>query len=73
MVNWLIDEGKATQEKIDELDKQSKDTAKAAIKFAEESPDLPMNEMYTDVYANPFKYYKKGDLPAIITNGNSGE
>jgi len=73
MVNWLIDEGKATQEQMDDLDKQAKDAAKQAIKYAEDSPELPLDEMYTDVYVNPFKYYKKGDLPAIITNGNSGE
>ena len=73
LVNQLIEEGKATQEQIDELDTRAKDTAKEAVKFAENSPDLPLDEMFTDVYANPFGPYKLGDLPAIITNDNSGE
>jgi len=73
LVNTLIEDGRATQEQIDELDNQAKEAAKEAVKFAEASPDLPMDEMYTDVYVNTFGPYKTGEPPAIITNNNSGE
>jgi pyruvate dehydrogenase E1 component alpha subunit len=61
LVNHLIEHDLATQEQIDELDKQAKQTAKDAVKFAEESPDLPIEELYTDVYVNVFGPYKKGE------------
>jgi len=73
LVNRLIEEEKTTQEQCDELDNQAKEAVKAAIQFAEDSPEMPTEEMYTDVYANPFGPYKKGGLPNIITNENSGE
>ncbi|MEM7626887.1 MAG: thiamine pyrophosphate-dependent enzyme [Planctomycetota bacterium] len=58
---WLIDHQKATQDKLDELDNQAKQASKEAIKFAEESPDMPIEELYTDVYVNVFGPYKKGE------------
>ncbi len=73
LVNTLIEGRLATQEQIDELDNKAKELSRDAVKFAESSPDLPLDEMYTDVYVNTFGPYKTGELPAIITNGNSGE
>lgn len=61
LVNWLIEHDKATQEQITELDNAAKEASKAAIKFAEESPDLGSDELYTDVYVNVFGPYKKGE------------
>lgn len=61
LVNWLIEHKKATQEQITELDNTAKETSKAAIKFAEESPDMPIEELFTDVYVNTFGPYKKGE------------
>jgi pyruvate dehydrogenase E1 component alpha subunit len=66
LVEHLIDNGLATQEEIDALDKQAKASAAEAIKYANESPDTPIEEMYTDVYINPFPPYIKGDLPQIL-------
>jgi hypothetical protein len=34
---------------------------------------MPVEEMHTDVYANPFGKYVKGGLPNIVTNENNGE
>ncbi len=73
LVNHLIESGKATQEQCTELDNKAKQVSKEAVKFAEESPEMPVEEMFTDVYANPFGPYVKGGLPNIITNENSGE
>ncbi len=61
LVNYLIEEKLATQEQIDELDTKAKEAAKEAVKFAEESPDLGKDELYTDVYVNVFGPYKKGE------------
>ncbi|MEM8737752.1 MAG: thiamine pyrophosphate-dependent enzyme [Planctomycetota bacterium] len=61
LVNWLIEHDQATQEQIDKLDAQAKEASKAAIKFAEESPELGIDELYTDVYVNVFGPYKQGE------------
>ncbi|MEM6259493.1 MAG: thiamine pyrophosphate-dependent enzyme, partial [Planctomycetota bacterium] len=73
LVNQLIDAGKATQDQCTELDKKAKQASKEAVDHAEAAPDMPFEEMFTDVYANPFGPYLKGGLPNIITNENSGE
>ena len=62
LVNWLIEHDKATQDRVDELDNKAKEVAKEAIKFAEESEDLGVDELFTDVYVNPFGKYKKGEI-----------
>ncbi len=61
LVQHLIEHGVATQEQIDEIDAEAKQLAKDAVKFANESPDTPIEEMYTDVYAEPFGPFKLGE------------
>jgi len=46
----LTREGKLTNEKFDELDKKAKDTALAAVKFAEQSPEPPLEKLYDYTY-----------------------
>ncbi|MEX2212819.1 MAG: pyruvate dehydrogenase (acetyl-transferring) E1 component subunit alpha [Phycisphaeraceae bacterium] len=62
----LIDKGLATQEQIDELDERAKKLAIEAVEFANESPDTPVEELYTDVYSQPYGPYKKGELPEML-------
>jgi pyruvate dehydrogenase E1 component alpha subunit len=66
MVNRMIERGQATQEQIDALDDEAKRLALDSVKFADESPDTPIEEMYTDVYSEPFPPYVKGDLPQML-------
>jgi pyruvate dehydrogenase E1 component alpha subunit len=73
LVNQLIESGKATQDECDAMDKRAKQASQDAVKFAKDSPEMPVDEMFTDVYANPFGPYEKGGMPNIVTNGNSGE
>lgn len=61
LVNQLIDKNLTNQDKIDELDKKAKKVAQDAVKFAEESPDLGKDEMFTDIYQNPYGPFKKGE------------
>src|SRR3954468_24347296 len=42
----LTREGKLTNERFDEMDKNAKETALASVKFAEESPEPPLEELY---------------------------
>ncbi|MEM6552172.1 MAG: thiamine pyrophosphate-dependent enzyme [Planctomycetota bacterium] len=70
LVRHLIDNSLADQNEIDELDKKAKAVSLDSIKFAESSPDLPESEMFTDVYANPYGPYLKGELPDVVTNPN---
>ncbi len=66
LVNYLIKQQLADQNQIEELDRRAKKTAQAAVQFANESPDLESDEMYTDVYQNPFAPFKQGrPLPPI--------
>jgi pyruvate dehydrogenase E1 component subunit alpha len=51
----LTREGKLTNEQFDQLDKRAKETVMAAIKFAEESPDPPLEKLYDYTYANGAK------------------
>src|SRR3712207_1054838 len=48
----LTREGKLTNEQFDELDKKAKDAAMASVKFAEESPEPPLEDLYKYTYVN---------------------
>jgi pyruvate dehydrogenase E1 component alpha subunit len=48
----LTREGKLTNEQFDHLDKRAKQTVLDAVKFAEESPQLPVEKLYDYVYFN---------------------
>ena len=51
----LMHHGLATEEELDEMDKKAKVIAKESVKFAEQSDDTPYDELYTDVYSEPFE------------------
>src|SRR5438094_806716 len=46
----LTREGKLTNEQFDQLDKRAKETVLTAVKFAEQSPELPVEKLYDYVY-----------------------
>jgi TPP-dependent pyruvate/acetoin dehydrogenase alpha subunit len=48
----LTREGKLTNEQFDLLDKQAKETVLAAVKFAEKSPQPPLDTLYDYTYAD---------------------
>ena len=48
----LTREGKLTNEQFDQLDKRAKKIALDSVKFAEESPDPPLEKLYDYTYAN---------------------
>ena len=48
----LTREGKLTNERFDRLDKEAKETALASVKFAEESPEPPIEKLYDYTYVN---------------------
>jgi pyruvate dehydrogenase E1 component alpha subunit len=48
----LTREGNLTNEQFDEIDKQAKETVLEAVRFAEKSPDPPLEKLYDYVYAN---------------------
>src|SRR5207244_8298386 len=51
----LTREGKLTNEQFDQLDKRAKETVMAAVKFAEESPELPVEKVYDYAYLHGAK------------------
>src|SRR6201993_119077 len=48
----LTREGKLTHEDFEQLDKRAKETVLAAVKFAEKSPQPPLDTLYDYTYAN---------------------
>jgi TPP-dependent pyruvate/acetoin dehydrogenase alpha subunit len=48
----LTREEKLTHEQFDRLDKEAKEIALASVKFAEESPEPPLEKLYDYTYAN---------------------
>jgi pyruvate dehydrogenase E1 component alpha subunit len=66
LVNHLIERGLSTQEQIDKLDADAKQQAVDSVKYADQSPDLGVEELYTDVYAMPYGPYKAGELPMML-------
>jgi pyruvate dehydrogenase E1 component alpha subunit len=48
----LTREGKLTNEQFDKIDKQAKDTALASVKFAEKSPEPPLEDLFKYTYAD---------------------
>jgi TPP-dependent pyruvate/acetoin dehydrogenase alpha subunit len=44
-----------SNEQFDQLDKQAKQTVLDSVKFAEQSPQLPVDELYNYVYFNGAK------------------
>ena len=48
----LTREGKLTNEEFDKMDKRAKEMALASVKFAEKSPEPPLEKLYDYTYAN---------------------
>jgi pyruvate dehydrogenase E1 component alpha subunit len=69
LVNHLIDRGMAGQEEIDALDAEAKEAALDAVKFASESPETPVEELFTDVYSQPYPPYEVGEPPELMGAG----
>jgi len=61
----LTREGKLTNEKFDELDKEAKQIALESVKFAEQSDEPPLEKLYDYTYAN-------GQVGAIDHNRPKG-
>jgi pyruvate dehydrogenase E1 component alpha subunit len=47
----LIESGAATEEQLEAIRDEAKQIVDEAVKFAEEAPEPPLEELYTDVYA----------------------
>ena len=48
----LTREGKLTNERFDQMDKEAKETALASVKFAEGSPEPSPDKLYDYIYVN---------------------
>ena len=42
-----------TQGELDEMDRNIHEEVDRAVRFADESPEPALEELYTDIYANP--------------------
>jgi pyruvate dehydrogenase E1 component alpha subunit len=49
----LKEEGVIDEKGLEEIDQRCREEAEAAVKFADESPYPPSEDLYTNIYANP--------------------
>jgi len=54
--NKLLEQGALDEEKINEIKSETKERVDEAVKFADESEQPPIEELYTDVYAGEDEY-----------------
>jgi pyruvate dehydrogenase E1 component alpha subunit len=52
----LLEQGTLDEEKLEEIRGEAKETVDEAVKFADESDQPPIEELYTDVYAGADEY-----------------
>jgi pyruvate dehydrogenase E1 component alpha subunit len=52
----LLEQGALDEEKLDEIKAEAKERINEAVKFADESEQPPIEELYTDVYAGADEY-----------------
>ncbi|HEX2181940.1 MAG TPA: thiamine pyrophosphate-dependent enzyme, partial [Rubrobacteraceae bacterium] len=52
----LLESGDVDEEKLDEIKAEAKETIDEAVRFADESEQPPIEELYTDVYAGEDEY-----------------
>jgi pyruvate dehydrogenase E1 component alpha subunit len=52
----LLDNDVLDEEKLDEIKGEIKERVQEAVKFADESEEPPIEELYTDVYAGADEY-----------------
>ncbi len=69
LTEHVIDIGVATQEEVTALDEKAKTLSLEAVEYATNSPDTPVEEMYTDVYSQPYGPFKVGELPIMLREG----
>jgi pyruvate dehydrogenase E1 component alpha subunit len=59
----LAAEGLIDQKGFEQMDARVRAVVEDAIRFADQSPQPPEDELYTDVYADPYGPYKSGPRP----------
>lgn len=67
LARHLIDRELATQDELDAIDAEAKKLATDSVKYASESPEPGIEELYTDVYTQPYgEPYTVGELPIML-------
>jgi len=69
LTEHVIEKGFAKQADLDEMDAKAQKLAVDAVEFAQNSPELGVEEMFTDVYSQPYGPYKQGELPVMLREG----
>lgn len=62
----MVERGVISEDEVKAMDKDVKTEIREAMKWAEESEDTPMSELYTDVYSEPFGPYSVGEPPMML-------
>ncbi|MFW6059356.1 MAG: pyruvate dehydrogenase (acetyl-transferring) E1 component subunit alpha [Phycisphaeraceae bacterium] len=73
LAKQLVERKIAKQDELDELDKKAKKAVQDAVKYADQSPNPDYDELYTDVYSQPYPPFEKGELPVMLTEEGEAE
>ena len=71
LTQTLIERRITTPEQIEAIDAQVKQQVLDAVQYANESPVPPLEELYTDVYVEPYGPYKVGQPPLLMKDVQS--
>ncbi|MBT5382919.1 MAG: hypothetical protein HOL13_08780, partial [Phycisphaerae bacterium] len=67
----LVDQDMMTGEEFKELGKEIRAEIREAVKWAQASPETPMNELYHDVYADSWGPYTGTSVPEFLKRRSS--
>jgi pyruvate dehydrogenase E1 component alpha subunit len=66
---WLMEEDRLSEEDYDAMVKEVRKEVRDAMKWADESPEPPLEELYTDVYTHKWGPYLGTSLPEMLRDG----
>ncbi len=69
---WLEKERGFEQSQHDAMVKEIRQQVRDCVKWAEESPEPPIEELYTDVFVERFGPYRGTSLPQMLQDTNDG-
>ncbi len=66
LTHFLIEEHDLTKDAVKQMTKQVKSQVRQAVEWAKQSPEAPLDELYTDVYTDSWGPYKGTSKPEML-------
>lgn len=69
LANWMMEEDRLNEDDYDAMVKEARGEVRDAMKWADESPEPPLEELYTDVYVGKWGPYLGTSPPLMLQDG----